>query len=1191
MKNWLKKLANAITYIIVGGALFTGISVYALNVSVPAATQKGDLPTGLTTGNYQLLHPGSNGTVLTASSTSANGLTWAASTGGGQSTSTIISMFSAASPVQLSATSGLISILQASGSQNGYLSSTDWTTFNGKQAALTLPLSVANGGTGTSNGSISGTGSVLYTTSGTSLTLQETGDTFGTVSLALENRSGTNGALFTNSSLDLVDFGFVPNSGIQNNIRLEHRSANLIAAGNTRGEFEFFDPVLGGGSGTAYFVTGVTSTVVNVGKFGVGTTTPGNAVTVVGSISSSALTSGNCVQAGAGGVLTTVGAACGSGGSGNSAWTIGTNLIYNATSTDSVLVGTSTPVTSTFFVQGTGSKQALTVASSSGISELVVASDGSGSLYLPQGGNRRDTLVGVLTGPALDYTPLTSSFAYIFPVTTLGYDAGHALVASTTAACASATNGCGPYGTTALGSFALSSCIDCAETTAVGSFAGNSATGTSFGGTFIGMDAGRGVLTGTGNTALGNDSMLSGSLSNLTGSGNTALGYQSGINFSGTSANNTFVGANSGSVAGGTAAISSGDTVVGQATEQYFATSSFNTIMGWQAAQGTATQTGASISNNSIFGVAAAHGLTTGGSNTVMGENAAYQLTTGSNNIILGGNAGNANVGNGITTGSNNIIIGYNIDAVSNTSNSQLNIGNIIYGTTISGSASTISPGNIGIGSSTPGSRFTVQGSTSTPTSAILTIASSTGTNLFSVSAAGDLTAGNFNWVASSRTLNLNGGGIIGGSGNLAINPVSDINLEAGGSLKIWDPTINNDAVLNVGSLTGAKTFTFPNQTGTFALGTGTNGQDAYWNATNVLTSSSDFLNNGTVVGVNATSSTVNLNVQGTGSLAAFNVASSSGQAEFTVNANNNIVFQNEVLPTFAAGTQKFFTVVGSQAGGVARVVRDVGLGILSGTAYGTYDITAYSATTTIDFPNLTGPYQTFSIATGTMQNIIGQMGVLRDGNDTTGTFNFQPLQSGSVQAGLTISGNSASSSFTMQAASSATTVLRVNDSSANALLIVLATGKVGIGTTSPSQLLTVGNNNQFTVNTASIATSPTASILALASSTGTTLFSFDGNGHHGYGGTAPVLSSCGTSPSLSSDATDDSGTITVGSVSATACTLTFAAVRTNSPHCNITNQSMSVVNAMTYTESTTNFVVSMTGLTGDKLDYNCTGN
>lgn len=59
-------------------------------------------------------------------------------------------------------------------------------------------------------------------------------------------------------------------------------------------------------------------------------------------------------------------------GSGNSAWTIGPSLIYNATSTDSVLVGTSTPITSNLFVQGSGSKNALTVASSTGASLLQI---------------------------------------------------------------------------------------------------------------------------------------------------------------------------------------------------------------------------------------------------------------------------------------------------------------------------------------------------------------------------------------------------------------------------------------------------------------------------------------------------------------------------------------------------------------------------------------------------------------------------------------------------------------------------------------------------------------------------------------------------------------------------------------------------------------------------------------------------
>jgi hypothetical protein len=48
--------------------------------------------------------------------------------------------------------SGLsVQVKQASASQNGYLSSTDWTTFNSKQAALTLPLAITQGGTGSAS--------------------------------------------------------------------------------------------------------------------------------------------------------------------------------------------------------------------------------------------------------------------------------------------------------------------------------------------------------------------------------------------------------------------------------------------------------------------------------------------------------------------------------------------------------------------------------------------------------------------------------------------------------------------------------------------------------------------------------------------------------------------------------------------------------------------------------------------------------------------------------------------------------------------------------------------------------------------------------------------------------------------------------------------------------------------------------
>ena len=46
---------------------------------------------------------------------------------------------------------GTLGCQTASGSQAGCISSTDWTTFNSKQSALTFPLSILNGGTGLSS--------------------------------------------------------------------------------------------------------------------------------------------------------------------------------------------------------------------------------------------------------------------------------------------------------------------------------------------------------------------------------------------------------------------------------------------------------------------------------------------------------------------------------------------------------------------------------------------------------------------------------------------------------------------------------------------------------------------------------------------------------------------------------------------------------------------------------------------------------------------------------------------------------------------------------------------------------------------------------------------------------------------------------------------------------------------------------
>lgn len=92
-------------------------------------------------------------------------------------------------------------------------------------------------------------------TGATSLTLEETGDTFGTVQLSLRNRNGANGALFSNLGLNLVDFGFKPNTAPQMNLRFEGRSGSMINSTNSaKGELQvLLDSLTGVGTFSAGF--------------------------------------------------------------------------------------------------------------------------------------------------------------------------------------------------------------------------------------------------------------------------------------------------------------------------------------------------------------------------------------------------------------------------------------------------------------------------------------------------------------------------------------------------------------------------------------------------------------------------------------------------------------------------------------------------------------------------------------------------------------------------------------------------------------------------------------------------------------------------------------------------------------------------------------------------------------------------
>jgi len=133
------------------------------------------------------------------------------------------------------------------------------------------------------NGNITLTsaGGKTLTTPGNELVLTQTGDTFGATSLTMRNRVGSNGALFTNSGLDLVDFGFKGNSGYQSNIRYEHRSMDILGGSDTSvGEFQFVDNSTDTNNDTFFFTANKNATVLHAGNFGVGDATPAALLTV-----------------------------------------------------------------------------------------------------------------------------------------------------------------------------------------------------------------------------------------------------------------------------------------------------------------------------------------------------------------------------------------------------------------------------------------------------------------------------------------------------------------------------------------------------------------------------------------------------------------------------------------------------------------------------------------------------------------------------------------------------------------------------------------------------------------------------------------------------------------------------------------------------------------------------------------------
>jgi hypothetical protein len=112
----------------------------------------------------------------------------------------------------------------------------------------------------------------------------------------MRNRTGSNGAIFENSAVDLVDFGFVPStgSGNQSNLRLEHRSAKLLNSSNTAGEFQFINT--GASATLGWFASGPSATIINTGSVGIGISIPSSALDISGAMTAEGMSSAPSVS-------------------------------------------------------------------------------------------------------------------------------------------------------------------------------------------------------------------------------------------------------------------------------------------------------------------------------------------------------------------------------------------------------------------------------------------------------------------------------------------------------------------------------------------------------------------------------------------------------------------------------------------------------------------------------------------------------------------------------------------------------------------------------------------------------------------------------------------------------------------------------------------------------------------------------
>ncbi len=651
--------------------------------------------------------------------------------------------------------------------------------------------------------------------------------------------------------------------------------------------------------------------------------------------------------------------------------------------------------------------------------------------------------------------------------------------------------------------------------------------------TAVGAGSGFSVTTGFGNSSFGESS--GGAVT--TGAANTSLGYRAG--------NNITTGSNNVAVGGFT-------TAVGALFSNQ--TGSNNVAVGAAALAGT---TSVSISSNTAVGHLAGFNMQ-GNNNTLLGYQAGYDMSTGSQNIVVGYYP-TTNVG--ITTGSNNILIGQDLrTGLSQTGSNQLNIGNLIFATGL-GSGSTLSTGNVGIGTSTPGQKLDVVGNirlTGTGSNSIefydstnaangpQVLSSITGINTvnhgsgalqFFTAMNNTLTeamridrTGNIGMGTTSpgSKLSVQGDGYFGG--NLTATGTLNV-LGTGSSTFASDLTVNGDN----GRIYGNYLFTDPGSAGSTTLRLGTqgvarlllssadatftgniipNGDNtktlgtlaARFNGLNIGTGNSTFAGN---VGIGTTTPNQKLVISGTSlsatqpEISLYNTGSGGIGWSLISTDNNNSALGGKfaILPTGGSSVVAPFIISGNNVGiGTSTPGSKLsvnGDSYLAGnvTATGTLNVLGTGTSTFVGAlgVGVANPNAVFHVSSPTStSNVVARI------DNTSGSYGWLFQNAGGTTSRIALYGMDNTGAQT----------LRLDPAAAS----YFNGGNVGIGTTTPGSLLSVQGNGYFGGNVAATGT------LAIGTSTLYTT----AQGNVGIGTTTPLstLYVEGSSPVLTVSST-----------------------------------------------------------------------